>query len=168
MKKTFFKGFTLIELLIVIAVIGILAVGAFVALNPGVRLQDSRDSRRWTDVTALLEAIKVDQVDNKGPYFPALDAAAAGATIRMLGTCAATSNCNAAPVCSDAPIVGLTDGIDPAALVTEGYLAAVPVAPAGAAFDAVKTGYYIVKNTNGTIKIGACDSENTTAISVQR
>ena len=44
------KGFTLIELLVVIAIIATLAVLVYVALDPVRRFQESRNSRRWTDV----------------------------------------------------------------------------------------------------------------------
>ncbi|MCD4761647.1 type II secretion system GspH family protein, partial [bacterium] len=62
------QGFTLIELLIVIGVIAILAALAFVALNPLARFQDARNAERWSDVNAILGAIKLDQVDNGGTY----------------------------------------------------------------------------------------------------
>ena len=62
----FNKGFTLIELLIVIAIIAILAAVVFVSLDPLTRFQDARDARRWTDVDAVLSAMKLDQVDQGG------------------------------------------------------------------------------------------------------
>ena len=57
------KGFTLIELLIVIALIGILAAAAYVAVDPVERIQDARDAQRWSDVTAVLDAILKYNVD---------------------------------------------------------------------------------------------------------
>jgi prepilin-type N-terminal cleavage/methylation domain-containing protein len=50
-------GFTLIELLIVIAIIGILAVGLLVALNPGDLANKSRDTSARTDAKQLVDAI---------------------------------------------------------------------------------------------------------------
>ena len=66
------KGFTLIELLIVIAIIAIIAAVIFVALDPLRRFQDSRDSTRWQEATSIIDAIKVDQVDNGGQYITAV------------------------------------------------------------------------------------------------
>lgn len=63
------KGFTLIELLIVIGIIGFLAAAVLVAVDPVKRIQDSRDSRRHSEVNALLNAILNQQVD-AGAYFP--------------------------------------------------------------------------------------------------
>ena len=61
-------GFTLIELLIVIAVIAVLSSLVFVALNPLARFQDSRNAKRWSDVNAILSAIKLHQIDHGGLY----------------------------------------------------------------------------------------------------
>lgn len=59
------KGFTLIELLIVIAIIAILAVIVLVAINPAKILQKSRDSQRFSDITALATAINLYLADGK-------------------------------------------------------------------------------------------------------
>ena len=40
------QGFTLIEILLVVAMISILAVAVFVALNPAKRIIDSKNARR--------------------------------------------------------------------------------------------------------------------------
>ena len=63
-------------------------------------------------------------------------------------------------------------GKDPEAeasgLVTEGYIASMPISPAGdATYSASQTGYVITKSSTGLITITACDSENTSSISVQ-
>lgn len=156
-------GFSLLELLIVIAIIGILAVGAFVALDPGERLRDSRDATRWTDVTAILDGAKVDQVDNGGSYLAAIQNATASNNY-MIGT--DTSGCN---VTCDQTIASVAC-IDLAGLVNEGYLASIPKSPNGAStWTAGRTGYYFNRATF-TVKVGACESEGTglTDISVQR
>ena len=165
MKKLNNAGFTLIELLIVIAIIGILAVAAFVALDPLTRFQDSRDATRWQDVVAILDAIKVDQVDNKGAYMSEVAGLTADLPY-MIGT--ATTGCDATPC--DATIAE-DDCVDLSALTsaTEGYLASIPVSPNGSGtWSASLTGYYIVRNTNNTVQVAACESENATAISVQK
>lgn len=50
------QGFTLIELLIVIAVLGVLAAGVLVAINPGEQLARARDASRKTTVGQLSKA----------------------------------------------------------------------------------------------------------------
>lgn len=161
------KGFTLLELLVVIVIIVVLAGGAFVALNPARRFADSRDATRFTDTTAVLEAAKVDQVDNGGGYVAAIAGMTAG-TNYMIGTAtgvacddAAWTGCDV--VVADTNCVNLTD------LVTEGYLAEVPVSPEGTGtWDGAVTGYYMNRSSTGALTVGACESENNTAISVSR
>src|SRR3990172_4644093 len=45
------RGFTLIEILLVVAILSILLVVVFAALNPATRLADTRNARRWNDGT---------------------------------------------------------------------------------------------------------------------
>ena len=51
------KGFTLIELLIVIAILGILASGILVAINPLGQIQKARDAVRRSDGKQINDAI---------------------------------------------------------------------------------------------------------------
>ena len=154
------KGFTLIELLIVIAIIAILAAVVFVALDPLTRFQDSCDSTRWSDITATLDAIKVDQVDNGGSYVAAVSGLTAD-TYYQIGTAAA--NCDAS--CTD-QTVGQAACADLTALVTEGYLGSVPMDPSSG--TAAETDYYIMRGATGVITVGACDPENATGVEVTR
>ena len=52
------KGFTLIELLIVIAILGILAAGILVAIDPVEQLSRGRDAGRKSAVTQLGRALQ--------------------------------------------------------------------------------------------------------------
>ena len=171
------QGFTLIELLIVIAVIAILAVGAYVALDPATRLMDSRNATRWTDASGILDAVKVDQVDNGGTYLAAITALSDDA-MHMIGD-STSGTCEDVDVlrsgiydCLDVTITEV-DCVDLTGLVTEGYLASVPSAPTtssgdwGASTDDY-SGYVLTKAANGTIKIEACNNEGTGSISVSR
>lgn len=164
------KGFTLLELLIVIGIIAILAGVAFVALDPLSRFRDARDAKRWSDVTAILSAIKIDQVDNRGPYAygvnnynsPAVPTFAA--TNYEISSATTTTECNTrcSAATSTAACVNLSE------IVSQGYLSSLPVAPNGnQSWDSTHTGYYMTRNTNGSITIGSCDTE-TSGISVQR
>lgn len=162
-EKTFHansaKGFTLIELLIVVAVIAILAAVVFVALDPLQRFQESRDATRWTDVTAVLDAAKVDQVDNGGTYLATITALTAG-SYYVIGTCAAGADTTCTAQTTQAACADL------AGLVTEGYLGAVPFDPSTG--TAANTDYYIMRSAAGALTVGACDPEGGSAISVAR
>ena len=159
-------GFTLIELLIVIAIIAILAAVVFVALNPLKRFQDSRDSRRAADVNAVLQAAKVDQVDNGGSYIAAISALNAG-DVYMIGT--AVAGCDDQNAVCDSDVTSDTSCADLTGLVTEGYMGSVPVSPNGSgAWVAGTTGYTISRAATGILTVRSCESENTAEISVSR
>lgn len=150
------RGFTLIELLIVIAVMAILMSVVFVALNPMARFEDARNNTRWTDVDAILSAIKLHQVDNDGRYLDSISALTEG-TEYMIGTgedgCGSYSSaCNSVNVQPDC--------VDLEPLATNGYLPSVPYDEKGdpAASDDF-TFYYLIKHSNGAITIGSCNPE---------
>jgi prepilin-type N-terminal cleavage/methylation domain-containing protein len=52
------KGFTLIELIVVIGILGTLAVGAMVALNPLAQFQKANDARRKSDLAQIQRALE--------------------------------------------------------------------------------------------------------------
>lgn len=52
------SGFTLIELLIVIAILGILAAGLLVALDPAERIRQSSDTRAINDISEISKQIE--------------------------------------------------------------------------------------------------------------
>ncbi|MBI4599161.1 type II secretion system protein [Candidatus Uhrbacteria bacterium] len=156
-------GFTLIELLVVIGIIAILAVVVFVALDPATRFEDARDTVRQSDVQEILSAVKIDQVDNSGAYATDIAATTAG-QVYMIGT--ATTGCNA--TCETA-VSSATNCVDLAELVTDGYLAEVPVSPNGTGtWGATLSGYTLQRDATGILTIRACESENTDEIEVAR
>lgn len=154
------KGFTLIELLIVIAIIAILAASLFVALNPAKRFQDARDAKRNQDAESIVAGLKAYQVDNNGAY-PAVVTALTAGTAYTIGT-------NGATGCDSGCTAKTTNAacIDAVSLVTGGYLGSVPKDPSTG--TDLKTDYYLIRNTTGTIEVGACDQEGSAAISVVR
>jgi prepilin-type N-terminal cleavage/methylation domain-containing protein len=73
MSKPFAKrqnGFTLIELLVVIGILAILLAITLIAINPNKHFQDSRNTQRSSDVTALLDSIYQYEAANNGNLPP--------------------------------------------------------------------------------------------------
>jgi len=153
------NGFTLIELLIVIAVVAILAAVVFVALNPLGRFRDARDATRWSDVSAMLDAVKVDQVDNGGAYLASI-AALTDDLYYTVGTCAVGGDAGCTAQTTQAACADLSG------LISEGYLAEIPMDPSSG--TAALTDYYLQKSAAGAITIGSCDPEGGSAINVNR
>ncbi|KKQ36610.1 MAG: hypothetical protein US54_C0062G0005 [Candidatus Roizmanbacteria bacterium GW2011_GWA2_37_7] len=60
------KGFTLIELLVVIGILAVLLAITLIAVNPGQNLEDADDTKRRSDVNAILNAVNQYMVDNNG------------------------------------------------------------------------------------------------------
>jgi prepilin-type N-terminal cleavage/methylation domain-containing protein len=147
------RGFTLIELLIVIGVIAILAALAFVALNPLGRFADSRNAQRWTDVNAILAAIKLQQVDNGGIYMDDVN----NLTADLYYQIGAGENCN--DTCANPPVVLQTACLDLSTLIDGGYLASIPFDPSDPNASEDEVRYYVMKGSNGTLTVGACSEE---------
>ena len=153
------KGFTLIELLIVIAIIAILAVIVFVALDPQTRFRAARDAQRWSDVSAILDAAKIHQVDNGGEYLTNIANLNDG-EYYTIGTCVTGGNQDCSAQTNQSGCANL------AGLPTAGYLAKIPKDPSTG--DDSKTDYYIMKSATGVLEVGACDPESAPKISVSR
>lgn len=151
------SGFTLIELLIVIAIIAVIAAVVFVALDPATRFQDSRNAVRWQDVTAIAEAIKIDQIDGGGSYLADIGNMPSN-TVYQIGD--GTTDCNVG--CTSA--ASSTACVDVTGLVTNGYLAAIPVDPSSG--NASTTGYTLERRGN-TVIVSSCYSEGS-VIAVSR
>ena len=168
------KGFTLIELLIVIAIIAIIAAVVFVALDPLTRFQDSRDSARWQEVSAIANAIQVDQVDNGGSYLTAISYLTDGVTY-MIVDGAMDTGCDDNNAYCGTNVTGDTNCVDLSGLVDEGYLGDVPISPIGnvtwddGSIDGEEgTGYTLTASSTGIITIRSCESENSTEIEISR
>lgn len=158
------KGFTLIEILVALAILAILAVSVFVALNPAQRLNDAKDSRRATDVDSILSAIHQSIVDKKGTYPSNMPAAG---TEVQLGTDA--TGCELSSPSTDCAITTAAC----ADLMTGGqnvsaYLKTMPFDPVTTLGSAGKTGYSVQRDANGIVTVKACHTDGTTTISASR
>ncbi len=60
------KGFTLIELLVVIGILAILLAITLIAINPARQFSQANNTKRSSDVNAILNAVNQYMADNKG------------------------------------------------------------------------------------------------------
>jgi len=156
------KGFTLIELLIVIAIIAALAIAVFVALDPARRIIDAKNARRTADADTILTAVHASIVDTKGALPAGLSP---GMAETQLGS--ASTGCAIATGGCTVVAVACVDLTTPLAK----YLKSMPIDPAGLpTYDATKTGYSVIVDTNNIVTIKACGKEGATNpnISVSR
>lgn len=170
--KRFKKGFTLIELIIVIAIIAILAAAIFVAIDPARRLHEARNSRRWSDVTTILDTVVKYQVDNEGTHYATVAALTAG-EFAIIGTQTADATCsdahasgyydNATEACegSDADDTDAVGDCVDLSGIGSNYLATVPYDPGiGTSTEGfANSRYYIGVDANGAVTVGACEEE---------
>ncbi|MBI4256958.1 type II secretion system protein [Candidatus Uhrbacteria bacterium] len=162
------KGFTLIELLVVLAIIAILVAVIFVALDPAARFAQARDAVRQNDVGEILSAVKLYQVDNGGDHLASIAALTAGSVFMAVNGATMTAGCDDNNAACDTDITTDTSCVNIAGLVTEGYLASMPVSPAGDvtwddgnASGEEGSGYTISIDANGIVTVRACESEFT-------
>ncbi len=76
MKKNTLKGFTLIELLVVIGILAILLAITLIAINPARQFAQSNNTKRSSDVNAILNAINQYMADYKGVLPPGINTTA--------------------------------------------------------------------------------------------
>ena len=60
------RGFTLIELLVVIGILVVLLAIVLIAINPGRQFGQANDTKRRSDVNAILNAVGAYAADKKG------------------------------------------------------------------------------------------------------
>jgi len=128
------RGFTLIELLVVIGILAVLLAITLIAINPARQFSQANNTKRSSDVNALLNAIDQYAADNKG-------ALPTGIT-----TTAANISHTGADICG--------------ALVTK-YLAALPVDPLTNNGTPVTDCTSLTYDTNYTVVKSATDNRIT-------
>lgn len=150
----FKKGFTLIELLVVIGILAVLLAITLIAINPAKQFKQANDTKRRSDVNAILNAVNQYAADNKGN----ISALAITSTPTVMGSDTAGGQLD---ICGD--------------LVPK-YIAALPVDPLtnnGTAEDDCAGSYntrYMVSQSasDNRITVSAPDYEGTEVISVTR
>jgi len=97
------QGFTLIELLVVIGILALLLAITLIAINPAKQFSQANDTKRSSDVNAILNALNQYAADNKGALPSGIGASATA--------------------------IASTGGVDLCATLVSEYLAALPTDP---------------------------------------
>ncbi len=133
------SGFTLIELLVVIGILAVLLAITLIAINPARQFSQANNTKRASDVNAILNAIDQYAADHKGALPGTIPTAAA--------------------------VIGSATGqVDLCTALVTSYLAALPVDPltnnGTPVSDCAATGGY---DTNYTVLKSANDNRITVA-----
>lgn len=116
------KGFTLIELLVVIGILAVLLTITLIAINPGRQFAQANNTKRRSDINALLNSIHQFGADNKG--------AMPGTLSANPGNVYLVSNQDGAGGHSTATLpTGYTGVIDLCTDLMPTYLSSLPVDP---------------------------------------
>lgn len=143
------KGFTLIELLVVIGILAVLLAITLIAINPARQFAQANNTKRASDVNAILNAIGQYAADNKGALPAGITATPTNVSSTGINICAT--------------------------LVTQ-YLAALPVdpltnngTPVTTCATAYDTNYQVSKSASDSrVTVTAPAAELTQTISVTR
>lgn len=141
------KGFTLIELLVVIGILAVLLAITLIAVNPAEQLESADNTKRASDVNAILNAVNQYMIDNNGTVPAGIGVSAT-------------------------PIATGVGNIDLCTILVPQYIAAMPQDPASLSGADITscTSYdsnYAASTANGRVTITAPDATNGT-ISVTR
>jgi prepilin-type N-terminal cleavage/methylation domain-containing protein len=143
------QGFTLIELLVVIGILAVLLAITLIAINPASQFAKANNTKRRSDVNAILNAVNQYMADNKGVLPTGI-----ATTVRTVSN----------------------TGADLCTVLVPKYIAALPVDPqtgngqpvtdCAAAYN---TNYQIIQSTSDSrITVTAPGAELTETIAVTR
>lgn len=156
MKGT--KGFTLIEILLVVAILSILAGIVIIAVNPARQLAQANNSQRRADVTTILNAVYQYALDFGGSIPSGIDSVVGSS--QVLGTAAIGCDTTCGSLTTLAACLDLSGTLAP------DYIVGIPRDPQ--AVTAANTDYYINRDANNRVTVGACDPQLSAVISVTR
>jgi len=116
------KGFTLIELLVVIGILAVLLAITLIAINPARQFAQANNTKRRSDVNAILNAVNQYMADNKGDVPIGITEAALSISKAGADICLALIPTYIAALPTD-PTLGVGNGTGAGAAVTDCALA---------------------------------------------
>ncbi len=164
------QGFTLIELLVVIGILAVLLAITLIAINPARQFAQANNTKRNSDINAILNAIGQYAADNHGTL-PAQSTAGGAKALNA-------TNCPTATPCAITGVIG-AGNVDLCPDLVTNYLAALPSDPLTNNGTPVQTcnatyttGYTVsVSATNNRVTVNAPATEippATAALTVTR
>ena len=114
------RGFTLIELLVVIGVLAVLLAITLIAINPARQFSQANNTKRTSDVNAILNAINQYMADNAGTPPTGITSTATEISNTGANICSLLVTRYMAALPSD-PKTGVPTGSVPATLCTGTY-----------------------------------------------
>lgn len=144
------RGFTLIEILLVIGLIAILAAIVIIAINPARQFAQARNTQRFSDVNAVLNAVHQNMIDNRGNW-----------------------TCSVALPAAPATITDAAGGVDICGCLVYTFLPDIPYDPVIGSITATcttpyDTGYTILQTGGGRVTVSAPSAELGVTIGVTR
>ncbi len=149
-SKKHSRGFTLIELLVVIGILAVLLSIVLIAINPARQFAQANNTKRRSDVIALLNAVSQFSADNKG------------ALPSQITTIVQNIANTGADLCTPLSVtVQYLPALPRDPLVSSG----AQIANCAVAYD---TGYSVVKDAGNRVTVAAPQAELSETISVTR
>jgi type IV pilus assembly protein PilA len=143
-KTNLQRGFTLIELLVVIGILAVLLSITLIAINPQRQFAQANNTKRESDINAILNGIHQYGADNAGSLPTGLDSV----------------TCPVATPCTISNNTAVTPRVDICSSLVTRYLAALPADPTqanGAPISNCAATY----NTGYTVSVSASDQRIT-------